>query len=179
MRPKIVILTLAVAIALIGLTFVLKKRTSESAEDAGQQTPDTVAIVETQTDSATDQSVQMSPVVLDTNKVAAIAEELKAAEMDKQLDEIETLRSEADGENNTTVVIPGIIAKMSHPEAEVRKSALEALRHLNDTNAVGELEKVLSKIQDPREKVAVLDTIEYLMLPSAMPDVLPDAPKSN
>lgn len=179
MRPKIAIFTLAVAIALIGLTIILKNRTSDSAEAVGQQAHDSVAVVETQTDSDKGQSVQSSPVVLDTNKLAAIADELRSAEVDKQVDEIETLRTEANGENNITVVIPGIIAKMSHPEAEVRKNALEALRHLNDTNAVTALEKVLSKIQDPREKVAVLDTIEYLMLPSAMPDAPPDATNSK
>jgi hypothetical protein len=131
------------------------------------------------TDGTSDQGAQNPAVALDTNKVAVVAEQLRAAEVEKQLDEIEKLRDEADGENNVKVIIPGMIAKLAHPEAEVRKGALEALKHLNDTNAVPALEKAVATIQDLREKVAVLDTIEFLKLPSAFPDLPPDAPKTQ
>jgi hypothetical protein len=44
---------------------------------------------------------------------------------------------------------------------------------MNDTNAIPGLEKLMESIQDLREKVAVMDTIDYLKLPNVMPDVQP------
>ena len=58
-----------------------------------------------------------------------------------------------------------LLGMVKDPEPEVRKEALEALQQLGDTNAIPELEEIARNIQDPREKVAVMDVIEYLKLP--------------
>ena len=93
--------------------------------------------------------------------------------VEKELDAIRELQGEADGANNSTI-IPALLDKVAHPEAEVRKAALAALVQLNDTNAVPGLEQAAELMKDPRAKVAVLDTIDYLKLPGITPEVPPD-----
>jgi hypothetical protein len=45
---------------------------------------------------------------------------------------------------------------------------------LNDTNAVPGLLKAVDNLKDPREKVAVLDAIEYIKAPDILAGVNPD-----
>ena len=61
----------------------------------------------------------------------------------------------------------------------MRKAALAALVQLNDTNAVPGLKQAAEQMKDPRAKVAVMDTIDYLKLPSVMPDVPPPGAITN
>ncbi len=112
-----------------------------------------------------------------TNPVA-VSPELQAAITAKQMEQIQELQGEIDGTNNPTI-IQALLDKMVEPEAEVRKAALEAVKEINDTNAIPGLEKAAEAIQDPRGKVAVMDVVEYLKLPSAMPDVQPPETLTN
>jgi hypothetical protein len=169
MRPKVVILILVVAFGLLGIIIVLKGLMGGHAGNAGGQTPVTQANVDSQSAATNDQVVQVNP---NSSTTAASSEQLRAAAVEKELDAIRELQGEADGENNPTI-ISALLEKGSSPEAEVRKAVVEALRQMNDTNAIPGLEKLMESIQDLREKVAVMDTIDYLKLPNVMPDVQP------
>lgn len=70
-------------------------------------------------------------------------------------------------------IISALIGKVQNPEGEVRKAALAALVQLNDTNAVPGLQQAAELMKDPHAKVDVMDTIDYLKLPSVTPDVQP------
>ncbi len=120
-----------------------------------------------------DQVVQDIQVNPNSSNTAAIAEQLRAAGVEKELDQIRELQSEADGTNNP-IIITALLDKLSNPEAEVRQAVLESLKQLNDTNAVPGLEQAAEKIKDPREKVAVMDTIDYLKMPSITDNVPPE-----
>jgi hypothetical protein len=169
MRPKVVILILVAAFGLLGIMVVLKGVMAGHAGNAGGQTPATQANVDSQSAATNDQVAQVSP---NSSNAAASSEQLRAAEVEKELDAIRELQGEADGANNPKI-ISALLDKVAHPEAEVRKAALAALVQLNDTNAVPGLEQAAEKMKDPRAKVAVLDTIDYLKLPNIMPDVQP------
>ena len=169
MRPKVVILILVVAFGLLGIMVVLKGLMGGHAGNAGGQTPPTQANVGSPSNATNDQVVQVNT---NSSNAAASPEQLRAAEVGKELDAIQALQGEADGMNNSTI-IPALVGKVENPEAEVRTAALAALVQLNDTNAVPGLEQAAELIKDPRAKVAVMDTIDYLMLPSVMPDVQP------
>jgi hypothetical protein len=173
MRPKIVILILVVALGLLGIMAVLKGLTGGHAGDAGGQKPAVEASVESPTAATNDQVVQVVQVNPNSSNTAAIAEQLRAAEVEKEVGAIRDLQGEADGTNNR-VVITALVDKLSHPEAEVRQAALDVLKQLNDTNAVPGLEKAAENIKDPREKVAVLDAIEYIKMPSVTDNVPPE-----
>jgi HEAT repeat protein len=129
--------------------------------------------VESPPAATSDQVVEVVQVNPNSSNTAAISEEMRAAAVGKELDAIRELQGEADGENNP-IIITALLDKLSNPEAEVRKAALESLRQLNDTNAVPGLEKVAESTKDPREKVAVMDAIEYIKMPSVTENVPPE-----
>ena len=173
MRPKIVILTILVAFGILGLIALLKGVTGGHSGDAGGQKPAVEASVESPTAATNDQVVQVVQVNPNSSNTAAITEQLRAAEVENEVNQIQDLQGEADGTNNP-IIITALLDKLSHPEAEVRKAVLDALKQLNDTNAVPGLEQAVESIKDPREKVAVLDTIDYIKLPSATENVPPE-----
>jgi hypothetical protein len=175
MRPKVVILIFVAGFGLLGIMFVLKGVMAGHAGDAGGQTPDTPANVNLQSAPTNEQVVQVNPGYSNT---AASPEQVRAAAVEIELDSIQTLLGEADGENHSKI-IQALIDKVENPEPEVRKAALAALVQLNDTNAVPALKQVVDHIKDPRAKVAVMDTIDYLNLPSVMPDVPPPGAITN
>jgi hypothetical protein len=173
MRPKIVILTILVAFGILGLIALLKGVTGRHSGDAGGQKPAVEASVESPAAATNDQVVQVVQVNPNSSNTAAITEQLRAAEVENEVNQIQDLQGEADGTNNP-IIITALLDKLSHPEAEVRKAVLDALKQLNDTNAVPGLEQAAENIKDPREKVAVLDTIDYIKLPSATENVPPE-----
>jgi hypothetical protein len=92
-------------------------------------------------------------------------EQLRATELEKQLDQVRQAQAEgADNPNTTALLLRQVMSK----ESEVRNAALEALVQLNDTNAISGLEEARGLIADPDDKAAILQTIEYLKLPPAM-----------
>jgi hypothetical protein len=173
MRPKVVILILGIAAGLVAVLVLLKGviggRSSHDtpvaaiAEPTNQAPPAATNVQDVQ-------DVQVNP---NSSNTAAIAEQLRAAEVEKEVNQIQDLQGEADGVNNP-IIITALLDKLSNPEAEVRKAALASLKQLNDTNAVPGLEKVAESTKDPREKVAVLDAIDYIKLPSATENVPPE-----
>lgn len=172
MRPKVVILILVVAFGLLGIMVVLKGLMGGHAGNAGGQTPATQANVDSQSAATNDQVVQVVQVNPNSSNKAATPEQMSAAAVGKELDAIRELQDEADGANNPTI-ISALIGKVENPEPEVRTAALAALVQLNDTNAVPGLQQAADAMKDPRAKVAVMDTIDYLKLPNVMPDVPP------
>jgi hypothetical protein len=169
MRPKIVILILVAAFGLLAIMVVLKGVMGHSG-NAGGQAPATQASADSPSAATNGQVVPVNP---DSSNTAAGSEQMRAAAIEKELDAIRELQGEADGENNPKI-ISALLDKVAHPEVAVRNAALDALKQLNDTNAIPGLQQAEELIKDPRGKVAVLDVIDYLKLPNVMPDVPPD-----
>jgi hypothetical protein len=162
MRPKIVILTLVFAMGLVALAVVLKVKMGSHA------------VNEPQTVAPADAAQETNPVIVATapasSNAAAITQQLRAAEIDRELDQIRSLVVEG---TESPASLGILVGKVTHPEAAVRGAALQAVVSLNDTNAIPGLEKAAEAIDNPREKVAVLDAIAYLKLPDGMPDTPP------
>jgi hypothetical protein len=171
MRPKIVILTLVVAFGVLGLIALLKGMMGNPAASGDQNSTTTTTTAASQSQSAVTNGEAMMAGGI--GQPAAPSEQLRAAVIEKEIEEIQNLQSEVDGTNNP-FIITALLDKMSNSELEVRKAALEALKELNDTNAIPGLEKIVAATTEPREKVAVMDVVDYLNLPSATPAVQPD-----
>jgi hypothetical protein len=169
MRPKIVILTLVAAFVVLGVVALLKGMAGKNAGGQGDQPPAVQAAAEPPVAGTNGQSIPAAGA----NAAVTVSPEMRAAFIAKEVEQISELQSQADGSNNL-MIIAAILDKFSQPEAEVRQAALDALRALNDTNAVPGLEKAAENLKDPREKVAVLDTIDYLKMPSVTDGVPPD-----
>ena len=158
MRPKIAVLVLIVAIGLVALAAVLRGvlggRAPEEAK-APEPPPEEAA-------SPTTAGPQVNP---NSSNTAAILEQLRVAEIVKELDQIRELQ--ADGAVNP-LATGLLLGKVTHREPEVRKAAKDALVQLGDTNAIPGLEQAVGLVEDPREKLALLEAIDYLKLPDAM-----------
>jgi hypothetical protein len=163
MRPKIVILILVVAVGLVAVAALLKATVGRPSTETQANAP-AEAVQETS-------AVAVATIPGSTN-AAAITEQLRAAELGKELDQIRSIVVEGVGSPTTLGILVG---KVTHAEPAVRSAALQAVVSLNDTNAIPGLEKAAEAMEDPREKVAVMDAIAYLKLP----DGLPDTPLTN
>jgi hypothetical protein len=62
-----------------------------------------------------------------------------------------------------------LLDKLTDAEPEVRSAALQAVLALNDTNAIPRIEAAAQTVENPREKVALLDAVAFLQLPETMP----------
>ncbi len=150
MRSKGVIICLAAGFAAVAVWAFLKNPHPKPIEQS-QPTPDAVQT----------QATVSAPPPAESGNNAALNQQLREAERQKAMDRIrEAQASEVTPENTAFLV-----TEVTHKEPEVRKAAIEALVQINDTNAIPALEQAVTMLQDPREKAALLDAIDYLKLP--------------
>jgi HEAT repeat protein len=60
-----------------------------------------------------------------------------------------------------------ILAELENPEPEIRKAALQAVANFGSRDAVPYLESLVSKCDDPQEKIDLIQTAEQLKMQSA------------
>ena len=158
MRPKIVVVVLVVAIGLVALVAVLKGMTGKHSDQEAR--------VPEPPPGEVNPPAPPAPPVAVTPTNAAVLEQLRVTEVGKQLDQIRELQADGTANPATTSIL---LTKVTHQEPEVRKAALQALVQLDDTNAIPGLEQAQALVEDPHEKVAFIDAIEFLKLPSVIP----------
>jgi hypothetical protein len=156
MRPKTAILVLVVAVGLVALAAVLRAVLGGPSRPANNEVPESRP---TESASATGANLQVNP---NSSNTAAVAGQVSAVDLGKELDQIRELQANGAGDSTATAKL---LTKVTNREREVRTAALDALRQLNDTNAIPALEEAVGLLQDPREKAAVMDVIDYLKLP--------------
>jgi hypothetical protein len=157
MRPKVVIVVLCLSIGVLALLGVLHGRLSSHQGGSVETSVPTnlnppVAIVA---------EPQTNPVL--TSIVASTHEEDRVAQKQKDLDSISDALLAGDGDPRSLIALEN---GLENPDAEVRVAAREAAMHLGDTNIIPYLNGALQNLQDPREKVAIMDAIAYLQTPS-------------
>jgi hypothetical protein len=110
-----------------------------------------------------------------SGNVAMTSDEQAAAVKEKDLDAIKDALLSQDGGVNAMLEIA---SRLESRNAEVRTAAREAAVHLGETNIIPYLNTAMQNIQDPREKVAIMDAIDYLRLSGAEagPDAVVVAP---
>ena len=68
--------------------------------------------------------------------------------------------------NNDTNSLNTILSELNNSDKEIRKGALEAVIQFADRAAISRLQGIADRTGDATEKVALLEAIEYLKLPS-------------
>jgi hypothetical protein len=164
MRPKIVALTLVLAIGLVALAAVLKGVIGGRASDEAK-------VPEPAPAEPARPTSDVQPVRPNSKDTAAMLEQMRVAEVEKELDQIRELQSAGSASQYATETL---LHKTTHHEPEVRKASVEALVQLNATNAVPGLEQAVSLIEDPREKVVFMDAVAYLKLPGVTDGTAPE-----
>jgi hypothetical protein len=164
MRPKIVILILVLAIGLVALAAVLKGV-------LGGRAPQEARAPEPPPAEPASPTATTPQVSANSSNTAAMLEQMRVADVNRELDQIRELQAGGADNPHTTGLLLG---KVTHREPAVRKAALDALVQFNDTNAIPGLEQATSLIEDPREKVAFMDAVAYLKLPSVTDGAAPE-----
>lgn len=164
MRPKIVILTLVVAIALVVLAVLVKGVVGGGASGEAK-------VPEPRPEEPARSTTEIQTVHPNSSNTAAMLEQMRTAEVDKELDQIRELQAAGSGSQYATETL---LHKTTHREPEVRKASVAALVQLNATNAIPGLEQAISQIEDPREKVVFMDAVSYLKLPGVTDGAAPE-----
>jgi hypothetical protein len=99
----------------------------------------------------------------ETNIIATTTDEDRAAQKEKDLDALSDAL--VTGINDPGAVY-AIASRLENVDQEVRTAAREAAVHLGDTNIIPYLNTAVEHLKDAREKVAILDAIAYLQMPS-------------
>jgi hypothetical protein len=170
MRPKVVILILTAAFGILGIVALFKGLAARNVSTGGGQ-QETTAQTPGSTNSAVDNG-QM-PAGSGSNQAVVMSDEMREAIINREIDRIHDLQAQVDGTNNQ-MIINALIDQLSQSEAPVRKAALEALKELDDTNAVPGLQRAIANTPDPREKVAMMDAIDYLKMPNINDNIPPE-----
>lgn len=161
MRPKFVLILLGAALALVvGVAVFNSSRSAPGANSAGA--------VQAGTEGGAVPAKTDGSVATGARVIATTPEQDKEAAREKVLDEIKEALLE--GTDNPAKA-EEVRAHLKSDDAEIRKSAVETLMHLNDRGAIPALKEALDRVQDPREKVAIMDAIDYLETPED-PNVL-------
>ena len=180
MRPKIVIITLLLGtgvLVLVGLLHGLLNR-PEPVEPIAESRATPVEL--TNPPPITQPEVKpLQPKVepAETNIIATTPAEDRAGQKEKDLDAISDAL--VSGNNDSAGAIHAIASRLENEDDEVRTAAREAAVHVGDTNIIPYLTSALDHLKNPREKVAIMDVIAYLQLPSASDQPKPDGAEKS
>jgi hypothetical protein len=153
MRPKFVLAVLVLAVVTLGLFVIVK--------GLGTRQPGPVLSADaTNAEPVTAATNHVEPPM--TNIVATTPAEDSQARIEKEQEALnEALLAGPEDPNSLTTVAGRLVS----PDAEVRRAAVTTAVHLGDTNIIPYLTAALATTEDPHEKAAILDALEYLKLP--------------
>jgi len=63
--------------------------------------------------------------------------------------------------------LPAILSELNNQDPEIRQAALSAVVQAGNKDAIPALQNQIASADDPREKVAIQDAIDFLQLPPA------------
>ena len=162
MRPKVALLVLVTGLGLLALFVVFRGLSSKNVpgpeSGAGEGAGQEAANLNPSNAAPSKSNASKGSVVATTP-----AEDM-AAQKQQDLEAIQNAFITGSSDPKTIATIGD---RLFSPDAEVRAAARTAATHLDDTNMLPYLNTALEQTQDPREKVALLDAVEYLNLAAA------------
>jgi HEAT repeat protein len=174
MQRKIVIVVLA--LALIAAAAWLAARQSGGGPVASQppQVPDQAADSATPAPAPRSKPAVPAPkqtpaLAVSTNEDLADSDEAMAETpaakqevyVAKRVAELQDLGMENDSESLDT-----ILSELNNRDPRVREAAVDAAVQFGSRDAIPKLEDAAAQTEDPKEKAAILDAIEFLKLPT-------------
>jgi hypothetical protein len=98
--------------------------------------------------------------------------EQERAAIDAQVEHLTQLSLKGDSAS-----LPEILAALKNPDKEVREAALDAVTQVGDSNAIPVLKEASEMVDDPEEKVAFHEAMDFLAVPPLTFDA--SSPVSN
>jgi HEAT repeat protein len=162
MRPKIVITVLTLGLFVFGTLFAIRQSADRSTTRSELQPTPSSTTLPGNTVAA--EKVQPAPqaATLPSKSVAQPAtEDTHQAYIEKRSAELMDMAMTDERTNLDT-----ILSEISNRDPEIRKAALEATIQFGSRDAIPKLTDAISQTDDPNEKAALTDAIEFLKLPS-------------
>ena len=159
LKPKFVLVILLLGVAALALMGIMHGVVNKRE---GPAQPSPVVPPEKAEASQTTSNVPVNAQA--TSNIAMTANEQTAFQKQKDLDAVNDALLSSDGDPRAMLEVA---SRLENSDAEVRTAARESAVHLGDTNIIPYLNSALNNLKDPREKVAIMDAIAYLQIPSA------------
>jgi hypothetical protein len=166
MRPKIVIIILTLGLFVLGTLFAIRNSTDRSTRSSEPQP--TASATTQPSDALASAKTDPTPVVaspknstqseIQPTNSSADAHQAYVEQRSTQLMDIAMTDDRAN--------LDTILSEMSNRDPEIRKAALEATIQFGSRDAIPKLADAISQTDDPNEKAAIADAIEFLKLPS-------------
>src|ERR1035437_7409306 len=174
MRPKFVLLIMLLAVGVLGLMVVLKRIQGGrgGAQDAAaladstnveatvrpgietasvtnvpgsREKPMVSDVTDGQTQPSATNNLIVQPGSIATSIVATTPEQDHQAAIEKDMDKLNEALLDGGSEPK---LMAAVRERLFHPDAEVRKTAVSTLMHLNDREAIPKLNEALAKTED-------------------------------
>jgi hypothetical protein len=166
MRPKIVIIILTLGLFVLGSLFAIRHTTDRATRSSD---PQPTASATTQPSDAlasakTDPTPAVAPPKNSPQSVAQptnSTEDAHQAYVEKRTAELMDMAMTDERAN-----LDSILSELSNRDPEIRKAALEATIQFGSRDAIPKMADAASQTDDPNEKAAIADAIEFLKLPS-------------
>lgn len=160
MRPKVVVIILLLGMGSLAVIFLASKSLHpQSITSAGSENISSPAVINQPVEVP---ASNLPPVV----SIASVAVTNDAAAHAKYVSQrIKELNALA--MNNDTQSRDAILSELkNNPDKTIRAAALEAAIQFGDRSVVPPMQEIAAQTQDPDEKAAILDAIDYINLPS-------------
>jgi len=162
MRPKVVVAILLLAAGLLGVIVLMSNalhpQSTSSSADSGKVSPAAAASNQlVETPASNPPPVVAAAPAADTNAAAAHAQYVS-----RRIKELNALAMNDDVQSRDTI----LSELKNNPDKKIRAAALEAAIQFDDRSVVPPMQEIAAQTQDPDEKAAILDAIDYINLPS-------------
>jgi len=162
MRPKVVVAILLLAAGLLGVIVLMSNalhpQSTASSADSGKVSPAAAASNQlVETPASNPPPVVAAAPAADTNAAAAHAQYVS-----RRIKELNALAMNEDVQSRDTI----LSELKNNPDKKIRAAALEAAIQFDDRSVVPPMQEIAAQTQDPDEKAAILEAIDYINLPS-------------
>jgi len=169
MRPKVVVVILLLAAGLLGVIALMSKALhpqSTTSADSGK-----VSLAATVSNQPVEAPASNPPPVVSVAPVAVTNEAPAAGINDaaahaqyvsQQIKELDALAMNNDVQSRDTI----LSELKNNPDKQIRAAALEAAIQFDDRSVVPPMQEIAAQTEDPDEKAAILEAIDYINLPS-------------
>lgn len=164
MRPKVVITILATGLLVFGALFALRHSANQSTTHAESATISSAA----QTNETLIAAAKPVPPIVAAPANAGQPEVKAASSDDAHQKYVEERGSQLMdlAMNDDRASLDTILSELGNRDPEIRKAALDATIQFGSRDAIPKLTDAVSQTDDPSEKAALTDAIEFLKLPS-------------
>jgi hypothetical protein len=166
MRPKVAIIVIALGLFVFGTLFAIRQNVSRPTKNSeptiSSATQPTNTLAAAKAEPVTERAAAAPGGGIPPKPAAtASTEDAHQAYVEKRTAELMDIAMTDDRANLDT-----ILSELGNRDPEIRKAALDATIQFGSRDAIPKLADAASQTDDPNEKAALADAIEFLKLPS-------------